>query len=136
MGYLKYLLDSNIWLEELLNQEKADDVYDFLKKTDSSLLCISEFSLYSIGLILNRLEKIESFDDFVKDIHSSETKVIRLLPKDMSDVIKTIKKFGLGFDDAYQYVAAEKYGLVIVSFDSDFDKTKRGRKTIEDLSDE
>jgi hypothetical protein len=35
----------------------------------------------------------------------------------------------LDFDDAYQYSAAEKYNLTIVSFDSDFDRTPRGRKT-------
>lgn len=32
-------------------------------------------------------------------------------------------------DDAYQYVAAAKYGFTIVSFDSDFDQTHCGRKT-------
>jgi predicted nucleic acid-binding protein len=35
----------------------------------------------------------------------------------------------LDFDDAYQYVAADKHNLVIVSFDGDFDRTERGRKT-------
>nr|HID14904.1 PIN domain-containing protein [Anaerolineae bacterium] len=37
--------------------------------------------------------------------------------------------FRLDFDDAYQYVAAEEYGLTLVSFDTDFDRTERGRKT-------
>ncbi|MCF6148000.1 MAG: PIN domain-containing protein [Candidatus Kuenenia sp.] len=32
-------------------------------------------------------------------------------------------------DDAYQYAVAEKYGLTLVSFDTDFDRTARGRKT-------
>jgi predicted nucleic acid-binding protein len=40
-----------------------------------------------------------------------------------------IKQFNLDFDDAYQYVAAEKHDLTIVSFDSDFERTGRGRKT-------
>lgn len=31
--------------------------------------------------------------------------------------------------DAYQYVAAEKQNLTIISFDKNFDKTKQGRKT-------
>lgn len=31
--------------------------------------------------------------------------------------------------DAYQYTAAEKYGLTLVSLDGDFDRTERGRKT-------
>ena len=42
-------------------------------------------------------------------------------------------RFNLDFDDAYQYVVAERYGLTIVSFNSDFDRTERGRKTPKDL---
>jgi hypothetical protein len=30
---------------------------------------------------------------------------------------------------AYQYTAAEKYNLTLLSFDTDFDRTARGRKT-------
>ena len=42
-------------------------------------------------------------------------------------------QFRLDFDDAYQYVAAEKYGLTLVSFDADFDRTKPGRKTPDEV---
>jgi predicted nucleic acid-binding protein len=38
-------------------------------------------------------------------------------------------KFNLDFDDAYQYVVAEKRKAVIVSFDGDFDRTEQGKKT-------
>ena len=38
---------------------------------------------------------------------------------------------GLDFDDAYQYVAAERFDLEIVSFD-DFDRTSIGRLPPED----
>lgn len=37
--------------------------------------------------------------------------------------------FNLDFDDAYQYALAERYDLTIVSFDSDFDRTARGRQS-------
>ena len=40
-----------------------------------------------------------------------------------------IDKYKLDFDDAYQYVAAEQNGLIIVSFDGAPDKTSLGRKT-------
>jgi hypothetical protein len=43
------------------------------------------------------------------------------------------KRFRLDFDDAYQYVAAEKHDLTLVSFDADFDRTDRGRKTPVDV---
>ena len=56
---------------------------------------------------------------------------------DMESLIKASENFNLDFDDAYQYVVAEKYGLTLVSFDSDFDRTPRGRKTTtEVLADE
>jgi len=34
----------------------------------------------------------------------------------------------LSFDDAYQYVAAEKFGYILISLDSDFDRTPKGRR--------
>lgn len=49
--------------------------------------------------------------------------------EDMESVIRSVQSFALDFDDAYQYVVAEKYNLTIVSFDTDFDRTKRGRRT-------
>jgi len=45
----------------------------------------------------------------------------------MNVVADYANSFGLDFDDAYQYALAVKYDLTIVSFDSDFDRTTRGR---------
>lgn len=42
-------------------------------------------------------------------------------------------RFHLDFDDAYQYAVAEQYGLSIVSFDKDFDRTEKGRMEPQDL---
>jgi len=47
----------------------------------------------------------------------------------MQDIVRAARRFDLDFDDAYQYAAAKKYDLIIVSFDSDFDQTERGRQT-------
>jgi len=47
------LIDTNVWLELLLDQEKAEQVQSLFQQIDSSLMAISEFSLYSISLILN-----------------------------------------------------------------------------------
>lgn len=38
------------------------------------------------------------------------------------------KRFHLDFDDSYQYAVAQKYGLQIMSFDADFDRTEKGHK--------
>lgn len=55
--------------------------------------------------------------------------IISLSVDDMDLVVKTSQEFNLDFDDSYQYVIAEKYDLILVSFDSGFDRTSKGRKT-------
>ena len=54
VGRLMFLVDSNVWLELLLEQQKADEVRQFLEGVDAAELAISEFSLYSIAIILCR----------------------------------------------------------------------------------
>ena len=51
-----YLLDTNIFIELLLEQEKAEDVRKFLINHDPCELYITEFSFYSIGIILLKLK--------------------------------------------------------------------------------
>ena len=51
----------------------------------------------------------------------------------MAKVSEVAQAFGLDFDDSYQYVAAEKFTLELLSFDRDFDRTPRGRKTLEEV---
>jgi len=67
---------------------------------------------------------------FVRDAFLNGAVVlVHLEPEDTEHIVRVVEKFDLDFDDAYQYVAAEKYNLTLVSFDSDFDRTERGRKT-------
>ena len=54
--------------------------------------------------------------------------ILGLNLEDLRESVSNSQQFKLDFDDAYQYVAAEKYGLTLVSFDADFDRTKLGRK--------
>ncbi len=62
-----YLVDTNVWLELLLKQDKSDEVRKFLESLEANLLGITEFSLYSIGIILTRLNKDDVFEDFLSD---------------------------------------------------------------------
>jgi len=129
-----YLVDTNVWLELLLEQEKAGQVRQFLQATEARFLWLTEFSLYSIGVILTRLRKDDLFEDFVSDtIDDSGVKRIRLDTSELKQLLAVRQRFQLDFDDAYQYVAAEKYNLAVVSFDTDFDSTERGRKTPAEL---
>lgn len=123
-----YLIDTNIFLEVLLDQEKADEVERFLKEVPTERLHVSDFSLYSIGIIMLKQKKYDAFSEFVEDVFvRGGINLLRLSVFDIGEVINASKKFNLDFDDAYQYTLAKKYNLKIVSFDSDFDKTDIGK---------
>ncbi len=126
---MRYLVDTNIWLEILLSQEKAKEAEEFLKSIPADLISITDFSLYSIGIILDKLEKSLLFKKFLTDIENTSIEILRLEFVDLKKVLNTMKKFNLDFDDAYQYTVAEKYNLKIISFDKDFDGTEKGRLT-------
>ena len=123
-----YLADTNIFLEGLLEQEKTDTVRSFLKTTQLEDIFITDLSLHSIGIILFRFKKYKLFNSFLEELIIDGIGVVSLTPGDLRDLDKVTQRFDLDFDDAYQYLAAEKHELQLISFDSDFDRTERGRK--------
>ncbi|NGZ09195.1 MAG: PIN domain-containing protein [Nitrospira sp. LK70] len=125
-----YLVDTNVWLERLLEQERFNEVRRFLDSTETSQIFLTDFSFHSIGLILTRLNKSELLLNFVQDtLLEGAVALVHLAPEDTQAIVAAMQQFRLDFDDAYQYVAAGKHNLDLVSFDSDFDRTERGRKT-------
>jgi len=124
---MKLLVDTNIFLEVLLEQAHAKDAKELLRKTDEHDFLISDFSLHSIGVLLLKRSKADAFRKFVSDmIIRAGTAVARLNASDMEVLADHPANFSLDFDDAYQYTLADKYDLTIVSFDKDFDRTTRG----------
>lgn len=127
---MKLLVDTNVFLEVLLEQERSDEAKELLTKTDVHDFFISDFSLHSIGLILLRRRRADAFRDFLSDMVTGAATGVGLLnPGEMEAIVDHAEAFRLDFDDAYQYAVAEKYDLTIVSFDKDFDRTPRGRST-------
>ncbi len=126
---MKLLLDTNVFLTAIFNQRHAGAAKKLLANTAHELF-ISIFSLHSIGLILLNRHQPALWSRFLNDlILSGQVMVLILDNQDLADVLKTAQSFNLDFDDAYQYLAAERNGLTLVSFDSDFDRTPRGRQT-------
>lgn len=125
-----YLLDTNLLLEILLAQERAQEVKEFLREAHRDRLFLSDFSLYSIGIQAVRRGVPEAFVKMVDDlILQGGVCIAQLSPSDMQRLVEVAQQFGLDFDDAYQYVLASQRDFHIVSFDADFDRTDRGRKT-------
>jgi predicted nucleic acid-binding protein len=129
-----YLVDTNLIAEILLRQTKAEEVKRFLESTIPEGLYLTEFSLYSLGIILLRRKMHDTFLRTVDDLLlTGGIRLLRLGLEDMQDIVDASRRFNLDFDDAYQYATAEKYNLILVSFDGDFDRTERGRRTPTEL---
>jgi hypothetical protein len=124
------LLDTNIILEIALEQDNAQECVNLLEQYDKIDFFISDFSIHSIGVILNKRNNLEKFDKLIEDLRLVLKAILSLDHYyDLKRLINIMKVFDLDFDDAYQYRIAEKYKLTIVSFDKDFDKTKLGKRT-------
>ena len=63
-----YLVDTNVWLERLLDQERSEEVGQFLTEIATDELVVSDFTLHSIGVILDRLGQRAVFPQFVDDL--------------------------------------------------------------------
>jgi predicted nucleic acid-binding protein len=124
-----YLVDTNVWLERILDQAKSEEVGEFLNRTPTERLFISDFAFHSIGVILTKLNRGDAFLTFVNDVfRDGNVTIVTLEPEEMPEVVRASEQFQLDFDDAYHYAVARKYELAIVSFDRDFDRTQIGRK--------
>ncbi|MGC9349663.1 MAG: type II toxin-antitoxin system VapC family toxin [Anaerolineae bacterium] len=125
-----YLVDTNVWLERLLDQERSEEVGRFLGQIPSDQLMMTDFALHSVGVVLDRLGQRDILLAFVDDVFlQGDVILVALRPEDMHRLVIVAERFNLDFDDAYQYVAAELAEAVIVSLDGDFDCTDKGRQS-------
>jgi len=125
---VRVLVDTNVFLEVLLAQSRATEARKFLESWPAHELFATDYTVHSIGLLLFRRKQPDTFRQFVDDIFfKSRAAMLSLKPAELEAVIDAASGFGLDFDDAYQYATAVRHGLSIVSFDTDFDRTPRGR---------
>ena len=115
-----YLLDTNIFLEILLKQERSEYCKKFLHANYDKIF-ISDFSLHSIAVILFRHKKQKIFEDFLNDV-LTKIRILNLPATEYLSMMKSSKENDLDFDDLYQYVVAKYYDMQIVTMDSDFKK--------------
>lgn len=125
-----FLIDTNIWLERLLNQERSLEVAEFLSVVPSDYLFITDFSFHSIGVIACRLNRVQIFRKFVHDTFiEGSVGLITLQPSHLENLLTYMEHYNLDFDDAYQLSVLKEYDLSLVSFDHNFDRTSEGRIT-------
>ncbi len=127
---MRLLVDTNIILEVMLSQPQVRDAQAFLALAGNHEFHLSNFALRSICQILLRRKLIAALDSFLKTaIVTGNLTVLSLPPLSVQEVVDAARLLRLDFDDAYQYIVAEKHNLTLVSFDKDFDRTPRGRQT-------
>ena len=113
-----FLVDTNVFLEILLHQDKKETCKRFLKQ-NAGALNISDFSLHSIGVILFRNKKEKSFVKFTSDIFP-RINILTLPKSEYTQCANTRKKIALDFDDSYQYTLCKCFNLTLVTMDQDF----------------
>lgn len=120
-----YLIDTNIFLEVMLSQARSNECKIFLDsiKNGKVKACITDFSIYSIMLIMSSLSKVNELKNFLSSLSAYKGLTIyHIKLTDMLRVTEVIEKKGLDIDDAIQYsVAIASRVKAIVSFDKHFD---------------
>jgi len=118
-----FLIDTNVFLELALDQEKAEDCASFLTTVSEAKAdaVVTHFTIHAVEASLGKGDRLTKF---LRNIESSQG--LRVLDTSVSEEASTAAqsdKIGkLDFDDAVQYFAAKKSGSsAIVSFDRHFD---------------
>ena len=119
---MKYLIDTNIFLEILLQQNNAEKCSDFLNENIGEW-AVSDFAIHSVGLkLFNSKQNLKtSFIKFLNDINL-HSKILTSINSESFDTILAGINSGLDYDDAYQFLVAEQNNLIIVTQDLDFIK--------------
>src|SRR5688500_12028661 len=127
-----FLLDTNCFIQIVRSRPDAPQVQALLQAVPVTRLFMSDYTLHSIGVVMNRFGQIGGYTTFVTGLGVGRGFGIAQIDVNRLDRVATAcVGFGLDFDDAYQYVAAELHGLKLVSLDADFDRTPNGRLTPE-----
>ncbi len=121
-----YLLDTNIFLEILLDQRKSESCQKAIQNLrEDTPGWITSFSLHAIEAILWRYQRakiLEGFLEFVKN-HPFLFCYATTVEEEL-EVNRIASRVGLDFDDALQYYVAKKKHWTLVTLDKDFDKIK------------
>jgi predicted nucleic acid-binding protein len=127
-----YLVDTNIFLEVLLLQDKKEECESFLDqvRNGKKTSVITDFTIHSIIVIMYNFSKLKELKIFLssltayKGLHIYHTTIT-----DEITAVETALLQKLDMDDAIQYsIALNLQAEAIISFDKHFNNLKIPRK--------
>lgn len=125
-----YLIDTNIFLELLLNRAFKNDCVCLLREVENGNISayVSSFSLHSIEVIMSNFNKCDELRIFLNSLIEFEG--LSVYATGIEDEIEAIDEMetGLDFDDALQSFVTKKLNVIIISYDRHFDKIKGLRR--------
>ncbi|MCX6734712.1 MAG: PIN domain-containing protein [Candidatus Peregrinibacteria bacterium] len=117
------LIDTNIIIEIAFNQKRAEECKKLLNAIDQRAF---EKEVYVTRFALSAIEAMSSkqppnfLREFLLLILEDKIKIFDLKVEDDLMVNSVHSDLGLDFDDAVQYVAANRLGTWLITLDKDF----------------
>jgi predicted nucleic acid-binding protein len=118
------LVDTNVFLELLLNQAKAADCASFLERIEQgqSQGFVTDFTIHSLAVILERTGHGSMLPQLFASLSAFRgLTVLHASLSEQSDVAAFAIEVGLDFDDGYQAYFAHRMNVPIISYDHHFD---------------
>lgn len=129
------LIDTNIFLEWLLDQQRADECVALLERVRVGEMqaFVTDFALHSIAIILERGGKRDELPSLMRSLASFEgMSVLCASLEEYPAIAQQAMDTGLDFDDAYHAYFARRRDMPLISFDRHFDGIVQ-RKTPRDV---
>jgi len=120
-----FLIDTNIFLEVMLARSKRKACIAFLNavKTGREKAAVTDFTIYSIMIILHVRGKLRELDRFLRSL--TAYRGLTLYAASLEDKVQAVELAMSGefnVDDAVQYASARSLrAKAIISLDRDFD---------------
>jgi uncharacterized protein len=121
-----YLVDTNIFVEFLLEQDRAEESLRIMERIERGELeaYITSFALHSIAVILDRRKELDLMEKFLERvIQAKGLQVYHTEPIEEKMITALTRTTKLDFDDTLHYFVATKIPATLISFDRWFDKT-------------
>lgn len=125
-----FLIDANVWIESHFSLTRGEEANEFLHGVRASCQHVADITLHSVGILFRRHRRLDKWSNWLSDLQlEPPNPIVMLTLHQMAQIPAVAQRWQLDFEDAYLHVAANEFTLDIVSFDTDFDRTERGRLT-------